>query len=310
MTPLDIYKELFRYDDLYVQSNLNGYYEQRVKCNPENIFSIEHNHRKIGIPEVVFDIDCHVRELSHQIKNSISSNLIQDNISHTIWDTSRSPHIHCYFEGLNLYPKDVRNTLKKIILRHYSKGYERWIDFLKSSENHMIRDFNCKHEVTGKNKTMKECFYNSGKTLLNPVQGYIIEELMQTLNIKKEWQNKVRINQEGKEQLVLWLEFCLSHRFDKLNSGRSTIYYKNVAITLLLLSYNEVEVKEISKKISRNCLGTKEDEIYKWWKWFSTRQNTEFNVNFHEIEKFLKSYGQNLQNIGFVTTSDKATVTF
>ena len=130
-----------------------GYYEKRIDVTPQQL-DMPHNHRRIFINEVVFDVDTHIRVISDKIHDFISSNLIKDNISHQVWDTSRSPHIHSFFKDMNLYSQEVRRDIRLLILKHYSGKYFNWIDKSKASENNMIRDFGGMHEITGKPKTL------------------------------------------------------------------------------------------------------------------------------------------------------------
>ena len=148
------------FENIVVQQSFNGSWSKRVSCTMQELETIHHNHRKIGVCEVVFDIDCHIPVIYNGVWDRISTRLQKDNIAHQCWFTSRSPHIHVFFKDLNLFPKEVRRVIRLFILKHYSQEDFKWIDKGKCSEEVMIRDFNSIHEVTGKRKELIYEFIN------------------------------------------------------------------------------------------------------------------------------------------------------
>ena len=281
----DVYTNEYLYRNIKVTSNLNGYYEQHIECPPSEIIKINHNHRRIFINCVIWDVDVHIRLISNKIHDFISSNLIKDNISHQVWDTSRSPHIHCFFNGLNLYPQEARKDIKLLILKHYSGKYFNWIDKSKASENNMIRDFNAVHEITGKRKALIYEYINPQNTLetpLNPIPAIILEQLrVLYLSYKKDLnlsENKLNANPEETKQMNEFVDFCLSHRFAK--GCRHQYIFKHIAFIMCILQYTDKQVKEVSRIIARNNVETPQYEIYSWWKWLKQRKHPlKFNWN-------------------------------
>ena len=129
---LDFYLEILKLEPVWLQKSSNGYHTKRLKCEDiqevMQAHSKGYNHRKIGIPEVVWDIDCHESAISHLIWQRISTNLDVDGIRHSVWNTSRSFHIHALFNGLEKYCQEDRKQIKLLILKEYAKTDMEHID--------------------------------------------------------------------------------------------------------------------------------------------------------------------------------------
>jgi len=155
----EFYSQILKLEPIWLQKYSNGFHTKRLKCEDIQDITQAHikgyNHRKIGINEVVWDIDCNEPTISYQIWQRISTNLDKDNINHSVWNTSRTYHIHALFEGLQKYCQDDRKQIKLLILKEYAKEDMVWCDKSRVNENHCIRDFNSIHEVTGKPKVLE-----------------------------------------------------------------------------------------------------------------------------------------------------------
>lgn len=310
----DLYTLEYMHRNLKITSNMSGYYEKHIECCPSEIITINHNHRRIFINEVVFDIDCHIQEIYNPIWDRISTRLQQDNISHQAWHTSRSPHIHSYFEGLNLYPKEIRRVIKLLILKHYAQDDFKWIDKSKCSEDVMIRDFNSIHEITGKTKTLiyeflrkNEDFEQKGfykiksknikniqnfiygkqqndlnyKGLLNPIPAHILEQL-RVLYAEQEKAPNLASNKATnslyKQELINFLDYCLNNTLR--HDGKERILFRNIVVACLLLDYNTNERHRIYYTIVKNC-NTKRsiNELIGWDKFLQKQKKLNFNWN-------------------------------
>ena len=128
------YQEILKLEPVWLQKCSNGFHTKRLKCETleevKQAHSKGYNHRKIGIPEVIWDIDCHEPNLANSIWQRISTNLQQDNITHSVWDTSRTFHIHALFEGFEKYCQEDRKTIKKLLIKHYAKDDSIWCDVI------------------------------------------------------------------------------------------------------------------------------------------------------------------------------------
>lgn len=303
MNPFD---QEYQYRDIEVQSNIMGFYEPRVKCSPEQVNLINHNHRQIFINEVVFDIDCHLPEVYDPVWDRISINLQNEKISHQCWFTSRSPHIHCFFKELQHYPEEARSLLKLTILRHYAKNDFKWIDKSKRSSNVMIREFNSIHEVTkqknlltyefqGLNpinfRTYTSMFNSAPETRFNQIPYNILQEFNLVWQSLNNIENVPRIeanavtNLVEKEQLVSFVDYCLSHRFDTEGTYKNAYLFKNIGIAVYRLGYSFEQAKDIGIRIARNCRGHTEQGILSWFKWCQVQRH-KVNVNWREVSRW------------------------
>ena len=256
----------------------------------EELQTIKHNHIKIPINSVIFDIDCHLRVISDKIHDFISSNLIKDNISHQVWDTSRSPHIHCFFNGLNLYPKEVRRDIRLLILKYYSQDYFKWIDKSKASEDVMIRDFNSIHEITGKPKTLiYEYVYphNNQESPLNALNSTILEQLRvlyhqhrKVPDISQNSGSNAVLSLYQKKELMDFVDFCLNNTL--IQDGKKMYLSKNIAIACLLLSYSYNERIRIYHRVNQNSRSIILSNLIGWDKYFGKRDN--IKVNWGEVK--------------------------
>ena len=286
----DLYISEYVFRNIRIQSNMQGYYEKRIDITPEQL-DTPHNHRRVFINEVVFDIDCHLRVISDKIHDFISSNLIKDNISHQVWDTSRSPHIHAFFKDMNLYTQEVRRYIRLLILKHYSGKYFNWIDKSKASENSMIRDFGGLHEITRKPKTLIYEFKGTNPlNPLNPLNQTILEQLgvlyhqrQKSLNLS-EIEALKGVTEQDKERMQGFITYCCEnvHTHD----GRKRILLKNIAIACLLLGYDTQERTRIYYRITQNFRGCHINKLIGWDKWFQSKKQMHFN--WREIESYYK----------------------
>lgn len=264
----DLHIKILPYEDIITQSNLKGYYEKRHNLDGEI-----YNHRKIAVNEIVIDIDIHARRISNEVVNAICSRLIADNLSYTLWDTSRSPHIHIFFKDMQKYPKEIRKQIRKEFLNHYCKGYAHYIDFAKCSENVMIREFNGLHEKTGKRKVCIEQF----KSDLNNVPAFIVDKVMNVpINERKPF------NVPIKGELTAFISYCLNNRFDR-EGGRNQILFKNFAIAIYLLGIDLDKAKPYFKQLADNCKGKRADSLIGWYKWAEKKK--EVSVSFNELKR-------------------------
>ena len=267
----EMHKSILPYEEIITQSNLKGYYEKRHKLNSE-----AYNHRKIAVNEVVIDIDVHNRKISNEVVNVICSRLIADNLSYTLWDTSRSPHIHLFFKGMQKYPKEIRKQIRREFLNHYCKGYEHYIDFGKCSEDVMIREFNGLHEKTGKHKVCIEQF----KSDLNIIPAFIVNKAMN----KPTYERKA-FNVPIKSELTAFVGYCMANRFDK-KGGRNMILFKNFAIAIYLLGIASGEALPYFKQLAGNCKGKREFSLIGWYKWAERKK--EVSIGWKELSPFYK----------------------
>lgn len=275
-----------------------GYYEKRIDVNPQDIIIGTHkfNHRRIFINEVCFDVDCHVRILSDKIHDFISSNLIKDNISHQVWDTSRSPHIHCFFKDMNLYSQEIRRDIRLLILKHYSDKYFNWIDKSKASENNMIRDFGGLHEITGKPKTLiyefkgvAEPSYNGLKPQSPYMENDIKQEILEQLRVLYSQHKLPEIahneyTDSDKKAMQEFISYCCENQHT--HDGRKRILLKNIAIACLLLDLDTNARHRIYYKITQNCRGCHVNKLIGWDVW--AQKQRDLHINWKEIMPFYK----------------------
>lgn len=267
--------------DIIVQSNLNGYHTKRRNLQDHILqCRCEANHRQIGVNEVVWDIDVKDKENCKCIAYTISTSLLRDDKSHSIWDTSRTYHIHSYFQ-LSNYPKEVRKAIRLAIMRHYAYEYWHLIDKSKASEDVMIRLENGKHEVTGLRNTLE--FIEGHQNAINPIPEEILKSvgLRLSLDLKPKI-DSVEVIGHILGQYAEFINYCQKTRFD-VDGGRSMKLFKNIGIACFRIQLDETKVRSLSEQIGRNCKGKKLDEVYKWWKWCKKQKHT-LKVNWREVE--------------------------
>lgn len=318
-----IYDEIYKFEDIVLQSNIDGFYTKRIKVNMQELQTIKHNHIKIPINSVIWDIDCHIRVISDKIHDFISSNLIKDNISHSVWDTSRSPHIHAFFKDMNLYTQEVRRDIRLLILAHYSglnpldkfkdenkdlswseffkKGrYSKWLDISRCSENQMIRDFGGLHEITGKPKTLIYEFkgtnpcHNKPENQTACMENVLNSTILEQLRVLYHQCNKVpeiaciAPTDSDKKAMQDFITYCCENQHT--HDGRKRMLLKNVAIATLLLYPSDTNARHrIYYRITQNCRGCHINNLIGWDKWFQQRKKIEFNwkeiKSFYQIQK-------------------------
>ena len=286
-----IYAELLKHEPIWLQRNQNGYHTKRAKCNTIQDIHLCHikgfNHRKIGINEVVWDIDCNQPTLSHNIQNKISANLLKDHVSHIVIFSSRTYHIHAFFD-LSKYPTEERRNLKILILKHYSQDFYQWCDRNGANENMMIRDFIGKHEETSKEPKIIYEFIH--KQVLSPITAQILKDFTQrykfliTTQIIKPGalQGLLGANQQGYQK---FLNFAQTTEFKTEGMQKNNIYFKNIAIAVFRLGLNQHEADEIFRNVARNCKPHKAHNLHTWLAWCK-KQKHELKVSWKEIKQF------------------------
>lgn len=293
-----IYKSMFTYEFITMQTLNDIVKTKRVSLTPANALASNHNHRKININELVYDIDCHEDSISHEVWQKISDNLVQADISHSVWDTSRSYHIHVLFEDLFMFPYEVRNDIRKFLLQKYSKPYNHWIDMQLALESHMIRAFGSVHELTGKPKTLIYV-YPDINSHLNRITAINLNDFWERykalnsgINVKNLGCNKVEgVLEQTYETLKLqkFLDFCCRTTMHKQGMLKHMKLFKNIAIACFILGFNE-ERKRIFKEVIGNCRGHKVSELEGWYKWCCSR-NRRLKVSWKEVQIY---YGNNI----------------
>jgi len=289
---IEIYKEALKYEPIYLQKYSNGFHTKRLKCETiqeiKEAYLREYNHRKIFINCVVWDIDCHLRVLSQRIWQDISFNLRKENISHSVWDTSRSFHIHALFGGLESYCKEDRKKIKLLLLEHYAKQHFIWCDKNMANENMNIRDFNSVHELTGKRKEL--IFEFKDKQFVNPISPDILSLFRQR---HKNFDNNLVVgcgacnglSEALQQSYKAFLVFAQTTPFIRQGMGKNNLYFKNIAIAVYRLKIAEKEAMQIFKNVAMRCQPHKAENMANWLKWVK-QQKHEVRVNWGEIRGF------------------------
>lgn len=290
------YEEMLRYKPLYVQSNNNGYFSKLSLCFTTNeLNTITHNHRRVGIPEVVIDIDCEERSLSRDIVDFISSNLIKDGLSHSIWNTSRTYHIHMLFSGMEVFSQEQRKEIRKLMIKYYASKYLSFIDLGLCSELRMIREFNSLHEITGKPKEL--IFAYREDELLNLIPNHILNDFLLKHKLLNE-SSIVKPSALNGGSSMLWqdyqnlLNFVQKTAFLKTGMQKNNTYFKNIAIAAFVLGMQEQEARQIFKNVALQCRPHRADKMLNWFRWCK-QQKKELSVNWKEIKMFYDR--QNIQ---------------
>lgn len=279
-------QEMQEFEDVKVQSNLDGYYTLR-----HNAGEITANHRKIHIRECIWDIDCKNKNLSFQIMDFISSNLIKDKINHSIW-FANSYHIHSFFE-LEKYDFDTRKSIRKEIVRHYSNPYTHFIDLGVCSEKRMIRDFYSIHEKTNKQNL---CTFEYGNGQINKVPKFILDIVLRLNSGFTSFSySSFKLPKDAEKGYSDFIAYCLKTRFDK-DCFRNSVYFKNIAIAVFRLQLDEGLAQKIFKQVALNCKGKKEQELLGWLKWCGEQKHL-VKVNWGEVKRY-KFYDILLQKKG------------
>jgi len=294
----DYYLELLKQEAIWLQKISNEFHTKRLKCESiqevEQAHSKDYNHRKIGISEVIWDIDCHEPALSHQIWQRISTNLDKDKINHSVWNTSRSYHIHALFDGLSKYCQEDRKQIKLLILKEYAKDDMGWVDKSKANENVMIRDFWSVHEITGKQK-ISVWGSLKAESILNPLKASILNDFSQ--KVVNPYLAPNRLNSHNiyiwnnalepklAEALTRFLTFAQNTPFPKSGMGKNNLYFKNIAIAVFRLGIAEKEAKQIFKNVALQCRPHKAEKMVEWLKWCKDQKH-EIKVNWGEVRGF------------------------
>jgi len=289
---INIYKEALKYEPIYLQKYSNGFHTKRLRC--ETIQEIQeahlrgYNHRKIFMNCLIWDIDCHLRVLSQRIWQDVSFNLRKEDISHFVWDTSRSFHIHALFRGLERYCKDDRKKIKLLLLAHYAKQHFMWCDKNMVNENMNIRDFYGLHEITGKKKEI--IFEFKDKWLVNPINPDILGLFRQeykSLNsvLIVNCGASVGLPEALQQSYKSFLEFAQITPFLRQGMQKNNLYFKNIAIAVYRLQIAEKEARQIFKNVAMQCKPHKSENMTNWLKWVK-QQKHEVRVNWGEIRGF------------------------
>ena len=98
-------------------------------------------------------------------------------------------------------------------------------------------------------------------------------------------EDKGHANPEEKEQMVSFIESCLSRRFDASGTYKNNQLFKNIGIAVYRLGYEYEQVRDISIRICRNCKGHKDNEVLEWFRWCQ-KQNHPLKVNWREISRW------------------------
>jgi len=267
-------EEMQKFEDVKVQSNLDGYYTIR-----HNIGEIEHNHRKIHIREVIWDWDLDNASLDSEIMDFISSKLIKGNIAHSIW-FARTHKIHAFFE-LEKYDIDTRKEIRKEIVRHYAFPYVHFIDFGVCSEKRMIRDFYGMHEKT---KKQNLCVFEYGEGRINKVPEFILERVLRDVNKATPVAvSSLKLPKQALKSYSDFLAHCLDKKFNN-DCFRNQILFKNIAIAVYRLQAEQKQMSQIFKQVALNCKGKKEAELWGWWKWIPSQKHL-VKVNWNELKR-------------------------
>ena len=64
---------------------------------------------------------------------------------------------------------------------------------------------------------------------------------------------------------------------------RNNIYFKNIAIAVYRLQYEQELTAKIFKQVIANCNGTKEQSLTSWLKWCNSQKHL-VKVNFRELK--------------------------
>jgi len=288
----EYYSHILDFEEICLQKFEFDNHTPRVKCNSlleiEELHKQGYNHRKIGLNEVVWDIDCHLRVLSQRIWQYISFNLRKSNISHSVWDTSRSFHIHALFEGLGVYCKDDRKRIKLLLLEYYAKQHFIWCDRNMANENMNIRDFYSIHEFTGKRKELILRFRH--KLLVSPINPDVLSLFRQrhkTLNHNPivSCGASVGLSEALHQSYKSFLQFAQITPFVRQGMGKNNLYFKNIAIAVYRLGIAEKDAKQIFKNVAVQCKPHKAENMQNWLKW-AKLQKHEIKVNWGEIKGF------------------------
>ena len=296
-----IYEELLKHEPIWLQRNQNGCHTKRIKCNTLLEIQLNHaqgfNHRKIGINEVVWDIDCNHSTLAHTIQDKISANLLEDKVSHIVL-FGRSYHIHAFFD-LGKYPTEERRNIKILMLKYYAQDFYQWCDKNGANENMMIRDFIGKHEVTGIEPKITYQFIrvptlkdgNIHKSFLSPIRASILKDLdhrYKTPNPTKivnprALQGVLGANQQAYETFLAHVQ---TTEFKQTGMQKNNIYFKNIAIAVFRLGFNKEDTDMVFKNVARNCKPHKAHNLHTWLAWCK-KQKHELEVSWNEIKRFL-----------------------
>lgn len=252
-------EELRKYQEIIVQ-NYDKFWTKRFMEEQGK----PHRFRKIGVNEVVWDIDHVSKELSHKICDFISSKLCKDKISHGIFQTPRTHHIHSFFDEMVTYPKDFRRKLREEIVKHYSGEYYFFMDSGLFSENKTIRDFNAPHEkVNG----CKSLIYVAEYSSPNKIPIEILKKVKSKFNKKDDYKT-TNINIYNKDYKEI-LDKILNHEGIFPIGSRNNILLKN--IVAMVINIPEPERLKIYKKVLEKCPDMKISEFFQWEKWFVKR---------------------------------------
>lgn len=267
------------------QLNVNGKWTKR-SSNIE-LHPLYETHRKILKREIVFDIDTHDRFERQLIEGTISNRLSVDKYCHSVWDTSRSTHIHLYIDELALYPKEARNLIRRLFIKKYAEDFLQFMDMNKS-EDTVIRDFNSTHNKTkGKKTLVYEEKFNTINTIPFEIKNSV-EFMFNNKPIQVDL-NKHDINSD------LLLNYVLKNRIDK-DGLRNSVLFKNIAIMAYNSSLTEAQAVILFKQVAGNCKGKKWNELHGWYKWCQRKGKA--SINKVELNRFIKVHGLNINLYG------------
>lgn len=270
-------KKLEEIEDIIVQKTDGLFHSKRKKWSELP----DANHRKVHLTEVVFDIDVEEMKEGQKIMNHISKMMESEMIGHTVWDTSRSFHIHSFFPEFKLYSEEIRKMIRKQILIRYSGDYRETIDFQKISEQVMIRLENGKHEITG---LQKMCVYEYGNQELNKIPEIILNEVRNKLallrKMDKPTPEKIENEWINADPLV---RFCIDNEVPR--GGRNQILFKNLAIGMYLSGLNKPDALKYAELIIKNCPGKKFPAFKGWID--KAYKGEMLNYNILELNKWI-----------------------
>lgn len=270
------------------QLNIDGKWTRRsehIKLHP-----LFETNRKVFDDEIVFDIDVKDGFERQLVEGIIANNLSLDKYSYSVWDTSRSTHIHLRIKELRLYPKEARNVIRRLFIKKYAEKHYSKVDH--RSEDCMIKDFNTIHNIT---KLKKRKVYEEKFETENIVPIDIKSELSSYYRLCDNVMPLIRKNYDLNNDLML--NYVLSNKIDR-DGLRNAVLFKNIAIMLVNSSLDNEQIKTMCRRIADNCKGKKWHELYGWVKWCNRKilEGHNVKVNFRELNKFIKVHNLNINS--------------
>lgn len=197
-----------------------------------------YNHRGVLECEVVIEFDNDSPELNAELAAKVTKQMQNEGVSYARWFSgSKSEHVHVLFDLKEAHRKD---TLRKAIIKYYTKNLEFKPDIAMGNNNHLIRAEYGVNEKTGKHKRLlgRSARYPVLNTIPSGAWDIYIKDCQRMLRAEM----TKTVNEVSESELIKKL-LDTTYFNDNIKDGRSRIIF--VLANVLCGKYEKKELIDL-----------------------------------------------------------------